>query len=148
VESTVLEAALLSDSADRLPYDPLVQDQRMLEASPSLENRSPLILSFSNPIHWVAIAIALRQMTQISSTTPIIYSIEAPTAEETILSVSIAPQSLSIEEFKSTLMQRYEALRLTFAPLSNLESESISENSILKDGALNQLLNLVISNLI
>jgi uncharacterized protein YjbI with pentapeptide repeats len=153
VESTVLEAAFLSDAVERPSHEGLVQDQSVLEVAQWLEVRSNLILSFPNPIHWVAIATALRQISQLTLTSPILTRIEAISTGETMLSLSISPQVLSGEEFESTLMQRYEALRLTFSQmlpshLKGTSSESASEESILKDGSVNQLLNLVISNLI
>jgi uncharacterized protein YjbI with pentapeptide repeats len=153
VVESVLEAAILSDAGERPPYDAFVQDQSVVEVAHRLEGRSPLTLSFPHPIHWIAIAIALRQMSQISpATTPMVHCIEALT-KETVLRLSINAQALPIAEFEDNLMQRYKALRLTFAQtwptsIGNTESESTSEDSILKDGALNQLLNLVISNLI
>jgi uncharacterized protein YjbI with pentapeptide repeats len=153
VESTVLEAAILSETEERSPHDALVRDRSVVENIYRLEGRSPLTLSFPHPIHWVAIALALHQMSQISNTKPIVHGIETPTPEETILSLSISAQALSTSEFEDNLRQRYEALRQTFAqtlptPVGNTESESLSEDSILKEGALNQLLTLVISNLI
>jgi uncharacterized protein YjbI with pentapeptide repeats len=153
VESTVLEAAILSETEERPPNAEFVRGRSVVEGAYSLEGRSPLTLSFPHPIHWIAIAIALRQVSQLSLTMPIVHGIEAPTPEKTVLSLSINAQALSVTEFEDSLMQRYEALRLNFAqtlsaPVVNAESESLSEDSILKDGSLDRLLNLVVSNLI
>lgn len=151
VESTVREAAILSQTQESHPYETFILDRSVVEVNDTPDGRSPLILSFPHPIHWIAIALALYQMSQISPTRPIVHGIETPTPEATILSLSINTQVLSIAEFEDCLMQRYEALRLTFAqtlPTLLGTPESIAADSILKEGALNRLLNLVISNLI
>lgn len=153
VESAVLESALLSDAEERTPYDVVVQDQSVFEVSQRREDGSLLTLTFPNPIHWIAIAIALRQMSQFNPTSLSVHRIEALTHETTLLSLSIHSQALSVEEFEYHLRQRYEALSETFSQtlppkLNGTRVESASEESMLEHASVNQLLNLLIANLI
>jgi uncharacterized protein YjbI with pentapeptide repeats len=153
METAVRESTLLSDSEENALYDFVVQDQSVFEVSQRQEDSALLTLSFPNPIHWIAIAIALRQISQFNPTPPVVHRIEALTHETTLLSLSIHSQAVSVEEFEYHLRKRYEALYETFLQtlpptLNGTGAESASEESMLEHASVNQLLNLLIANLI
>jgi uncharacterized protein YjbI with pentapeptide repeats len=161
----IMGASILTEHSDDIRQDGqdgLIPDRDVLELPRISEGRilgaqrSPLtlVLSFPNPMNWIALAIALRQVSgdnATNATTLVVRTIEALTPEETILSFSVNASDLSLEELGYSLRQRYESLRVTFSqtlldPSTTPKIEADPSAPIFS--SVNQLLNLLIANLI
>jgi uncharacterized protein YjbI with pentapeptide repeats len=152
--SLVIETSASAEKGIALLHDVLVQVKDDTEIAQYPETDLSLILDVSipTPVNWVALAIALHQINQVHPSMLMINQIEAQSGERTVFRLSINHEDLSLEDLESNLVKRYESLCITLSqtlpPNLNGRVEIYTAGIMPNLSSINQLLNLLISNLI